>query len=868
MIAGTRARRARFVIGILAGATHLFALEVSAQQPAIHFSSEFGGSRRDIVTGVTGNETEVLVVGGTLSPDFQPSSDLGEHQESQTGAFVFKLGIAHMPGFVLMLGNDGDAAFEVAMAPDGLAFVLGQTFSATFPVVGPAPQSDLQGPSDLFLSVVAPDGTLLFSSYLGGSGEEVPGGIAQVDDTRLLIGATTTSVDLPIVNAARADTLRGESDGYLLILDWESGVVELSSYIGGTGDDSISGIAIVAGTPWIVGTTSSEDVDEHPRSLRGGGQDGFIAAVAPTSLETTSFSYFGGPADERLTAVDTDGREFLYATGQVRSAGLASEGAYQADLGGNSDAIIIKFDTRSERTVYSSYFGGTSVAPTFDEFGTAIQARPDGTFVVVGRTNSDDFPLKAPLQSRSDGLSDGFLASFDSSGVLLYSSFLGGSASESATALSLTTTGRVIVAGNAGSDDFPFIGPLLSTTADLQRGFLTEVFEDGLDLCAFVVGGDPVSVFPTRVATSARSLGTVIARRGQRIVGGVASADGRFLYMINAGTTVGPEGGRSGMEDGSQRFSRGITILDSATLDVLADVELPQRPRRAALTSDDSTLFVVGTREIYLIDTSSMSPTSTVEGLSIPTDIVISQATGLVYAADLGAESIAVLDSSGESVREVQLPAGTEPIGIGLGEEDELVVLDGNNSRLLLVDNASGRVGSSIALEAAAFEISVAGDLAIVNHALHRGLYRVSLVDLMTKAVVRELVFERRVSGPALPKETGTAYMVEEGGSFILVDLATGNVRSKQVIGPAIERASSLVTTRIATGCSIGLSLRCPSDCNEDAQVAISELVIAVRIALGQDELATCEAADVDGNATVDINELIVAVRAALDGCE
>jgi len=156
----------------------------------------------------------------------------------------------------------------------------------------------------------------------------------------------------------------------------------------------------------------------------------------------------------------------------------------------------------------------------------------------------------------------------------------------------------------------------------------------------------------------------------------------------------------------------------------------------------------------------------------------------------------------------------------------------------------------------------------IVNHALHRGLYRVSLVDLMTKAVVRELVFERRVSGPALPKETGTAYMVDEGGSFILVDLATGNVRSKQVIGPAIEGAGSLVTARIATGCSTGLPLQCPSDCNEDLRVSIAELVIAVSIALGQDELATCGAADVDGDATVEINELIVAVRAALDGCE
>ena len=59
----------------------------------------------------------------------------------------------------------------------------------------------------------------------------------------------------------------------------------------------------------------------------------------------------------------------------------------------------------------------------------------------------------------------------------------------------------------------------------------------------------------------------------------------------------------------------------------------------------------------------------------------------------------------------------------------------------------------------------------------------------------------------------------------------------------------------------------CAADCDRDGQVAISELVRVVSIALGAGAVETCSAADLDGNGRVQIDELLIAVNAALRGC-
>ena len=66
---------------------------------------------------------------------------------------------------------------------------------------------------------------------------------------------------------------------------------------------------------------------------------------------------------------------------------------------------------------------------------------------------------------------------------------------------------------------------------------------------------------------------------------------------------------------------------------------------------------------------------------------------------------------------------------------------------------------------------------------------------------------------------------------------------------------------------STGPSVACPGDCNSDHGVDVAELISAVNIALGNADITTCTAVDVDGDGDVRINELIAAVQSALGGC-
>src|SRR5207247_645090 len=144
----------------------------------------------------------------------------------------------------------------------------------------------------------------------------------------------------------------------------------------------------------------------------------------------------------------------------------------QATAGGLGDAFAAKLDATIGSLVYSTYLGGSSA-----DVGLAIGVDSAGAAYVAGHTISTDFPLQAPFQSSYAGgfqYGDAFVTKLAASGAALdYSSYLGGSLEDHATAVAVdAAAGNTWVAGATASGDFPTVLPFQTALAGAQDAFV------------------------------------------------------------------------------------------------------------------------------------------------------------------------------------------------------------------------------------------------------------------------------------------------------------------------------------------------------------------------------------------------------------
>jgi hypothetical protein len=368
-------------------------------------------------------------------------------------------------------GTGDDVSSSVAVDGAGNAYVTGSTASLNFPT------THNTQPNDAFVTKLDASGSaLVYSVYFGGSSNDRARDIAVDGAGHAYIVGETISRDFPITPGAYQSAIAGTSSGipdvFVMKLDSSGSALIYSTYLGGTGVEVGSGIAVDgAGRAYVTGETLSLDFPTTSGALqpaRAGIDDVFVTKLNAKGSTLVYSTYLGGSRRDVGFDIAVDGAGHAYVTGQTVSLDFpTTTGAFQLTSGGGPfdpfDGFVAKVNRRGSALVYSTYLGGSNN----DFGGDGIAVDGAGHAYVVSTTVSVDFPTTpGAFQPINRGLGDVVVTKLNRRGsALIYSTYLGGRDDEQNADIAIDGAGHAYVSGHTFSPDFPTTPDALQRTA-------------------------------------------------------------------------------------------------------------------------------------------------------------------------------------------------------------------------------------------------------------------------------------------------------------------------------------------------------------------------------------------------------------------
>ncbi|MGB0015888.1 MAG: SBBP repeat-containing protein, partial [Candidatus Sulfotelmatobacter sp.] len=252
-------------------------------------------------------------------------------------------------------GSSTDAVLAVALDSSDNAYVTGHTSSSSFPTTTGAFQTTLGGLSDAFVTVINTAGSgYVYSTFLGGSSNDVGDGIAVDSSGNAYVTGVTESTNFPLQSPLQATYGGGPTDAFVTKLNPTGSALVYSTFLGGSQSDLGASIAVDGGNnAYVTGQTSSSNFPTvgATQSTPGGGNDAFVSEIDSTGSALAFSTYLGGSLDEDdggdygAIAVDSAGAN-IYATGNTASTNFPIQAAYQktnASTAGDTDAFVVKY---------------------------------------------------------------------------------------------------------------------------------------------------------------------------------------------------------------------------------------------------------------------------------------------------------------------------------------------------------------------------------------------------------------------------------------------------------------------------------------------------------------------------------------------
>ncbi len=396
----------------------------------------------------------------------------GDSDDRITAMAVDDAGNVYLTGYTTSADLGSSASLDADCGSDG-------TCNQEIPS-----QDSVFRKADLFVTKLSPDGSPLFTTYLGGNRTDQGHAIAVDAGTGdIVVAGHTLSTDYPTTGGAYAPACTdllpaGNPDGIcdervqavVTRLSADGTALRYSTYLGGNGDDMALALALDdSGNAYVAGSTTSGEglaTSGAYDKIFSGHEDGFIAKLDPTGMDLLYATYLGGTATDIVRDIAVDASGNAYVTGYTGSRDFpVTTGALdkQCGLAGTCDdsydAFVVKLNDTGTDLDYATYLGGEGY-----DYGNAIAVDATGNAYVAGETRSSlDFsgaPSANAHQDELGGSYDAFVARLNAAGDALNAfTYLGGGSGDLINDLALDGTGDVHVAGFTLSRDFPVLDP-------------------------------------------------------------------------------------------------------------------------------------------------------------------------------------------------------------------------------------------------------------------------------------------------------------------------------------------------------------------------------------------------------------------------
>jgi hypothetical protein len=397
------------------------------------------------------------------------------------------------------------------------------------------------------------DPVLVYSSFLGGSGDEDIRSNAVDREGNVYVTGQTSSAAFPGVNAGSIQPAHGgfPYDAFVTKIDPTGTAIVYSTYLGGGGIEWGFGIAVDGGgNAYVTGYTDSATFPGvnagSIQPANAGGNDAFVTKIDPTGSAIVYSTFLGGPGTDWARGIAADGAGNAYVTGGTDSAtfpGVSAGSLQPVNAGGSfpADVFVTKINPTGTAIVYSTFLGGSG-----SEQGFGIAADGAGNAYVTGETRSSIFPgvNAGSIQPANAGGNDGFVTKINPTGTaIVYSTFLGGSTDDASQSIAVDSAGGAYVTGETGSNAFP--GVNAGSIQPFNAGGGSFPF-DGFVTKINPAGG--AIVYSTFLGGSGNDTGVGIAvdsAGNSYVTGGTDSAT---FPGVNAGSLQPANGG--GVQDG------------------------------------------------------------------------------------------------------------------------------------------------------------------------------------------------------------------------------------------------------------------------------------------------------------------------------
>jgi YVTN family beta-propeller protein len=680
-----------------AGGGDAFVTKINPGGTAIVYSTYLGGTGADTAYGIAVDSSgNAFVVGVTSSTGF-PGVNSNSLQPTNGGgtsdAFVAELNAA---GTALVYstflgGNSTDFASGIALDSTGNAYVAGYTLSTNFPVTPGAFQAVSGGGYDGFVAKLNPGGTtLVYSTYLGGSGTDEGAGIAVDSSGNAYVTGGTTSTNFPGVSSSSVQSVYGggTGDAFVAELNPAGSALVYSTYLGGNDADVARGIKLDSeNNVYIAGYTSSTNFPlgaQPVQSTYGGGTyDAFIAKLSTGAATTTTIaasvnpSVLGQQVSFTATVKPTSSSALTPSGNVTFNDGATTLGTVTLTSG----TAIVSTSVLSvgSHNITAAYAGDSSFASSTST--TLIQTVGQGATTPTSTTLSSSLSNTVYGQnvsltavvSASGGAPTGTV-SFVDSGVNLGSAPISGG--QAILNVSSLAPGSHFIAATY-SGDATFISSTsvavaesvsqAATTITLTPSSISVAFGQNVTFTASLSVVSPGAGTPTGSVSFNDSANTLASVP----LGNSGTATFSTFTLTSGSHTI------SAVYPGDSNFQSSISAPLTETVSWPAPYQGPPSvlnittgsgPVGMALNPATERIYVAnqGSNNVTVIDATTNLVIAAIPVGKAPSAVAINSQTNKIYVADRDSADVAVIDGTSNLATFIPVPSTSAPDSIAI----------------------------------------------------------------------------------------------------------------------------------------------------------------------------------------------------------